>query len=149
MLVLEDSLAGVEAALAGILRQASVRRLHLVVAARAGLTLDRAAFPILARLREQNRVRLSDLAAALYVSMPTVSRQVRQLEIAGLVTRAGDPADGRASLLELTQEGRRILDRYRAAWREVLAEALRSWDDTDRTHLAALLRRLADDLNAL
>jgi len=149
MLAVDDSLAGVEAALGGILRQASLRRLHHIVAARAGLTVDRAAFPILARLREQNRVRLSDLAAALYLSMPTVSRQVRQLEAAGLVERSGDPADGRASLLELTREGRRVLDRYRAAWRQVLTEALASWDEGDRVQLAALLRRLADDLGGL
>lgn len=150
MLALEEpSVAGVEEALRGILRQANLRRLHVVVAARAGLALDRSAYPILGRIRDDGRVRLSDLAAGLYVTMPTMSRQVKQLEAAGLVQRAADPADGRASLLELTGEGRRVLERYRAAWRELLAETLAPWDEDDRARLAALLGRLSADLSAL
>ena len=150
MLQLEDpALIDVEDALTGILRQASVRRLHDVIAARAGLALDRAAYPILVRLYDQGRLRLSDLAAALYVSMPTASRQVKQLEAAGLVRRAGDPADGRASLLELTPKGRRALERLRAARRRALAEILSSWDGDERAQLAVLLRRLAGDLASL
>lgn len=150
MLLLEDpSVAGVEEALRSILRQSGLRRLHHVVAARAGLTLDRSAYPILGRIRDEGRVRLSDLAAGLDVTMPTISRQVKQLEAAGLIRRAADPADGRASLLELTGAGRRTLERYRAAWQELLAETLAPWDEGDRARLASLLGRLAAELGSL
>lgn len=150
VLVRDDaSLEAVVAALAGVLRSSHQRRLHQVVSARAGLSLDRSAYPILAGIAERGPVRLSDLAAALYVAVPTVSRQVRSLEEGGLLRRSGDPADGRAARLDLTRPGRRVLERYRAAWREVLGEALTAWDEEERAALAAVLRRLADDLAAV
>jgi DNA-binding MarR family transcriptional regulator len=49
------------------------------------------------------------------VDASTASRQVQQSERSGLVGRVVDPADRRASLLELTAEGDRVLARMRQA----------------------------------
>jgi len=43
----------------------------------------------------------------------SASQSVAQLEAAGLVTRASDPTDARAPLVDLTPEGRRTLERIR------------------------------------
>ena len=56
---------------------------------------------------------LTDLAAAEQVSGPTMSRLVAALEADGLVRRSPVPADRRASLLEATPEGRRLMHRGR------------------------------------
>jgi DNA-binding MarR family transcriptional regulator len=51
----------------------------------------------------------------------SAGESVAQLEAAGLVERAPDPADARAPLVHLTEEGRRTLDRIRPrrlAWAE-------------------------------
>ncbi len=150
MLAVGDaSLVAVEEALTAILRQANLRRLHDLVAARAGVTLDRAAYPLLARLASGGPLRLSHLANLLGVAVPTVSRQVAQLERTGMVRRTPDPADARVAMLELTDEGRGALRQIREAWRGALAEVLESWPEEDRTQLALLLGRLTIDLLAL
>src|SRR2546430_14291917 len=102
MLVLDaPALVAVEPALTAILRQATLHRLHEAVAARAGLSLDRAAYPVLSSIGQAGRARLSDVAGALGVALPTVSGQVKHLEADGLVRRAVDPEDARARLAGL------------------------------------------------
>src|SRR5581483_1908663 len=96
----------VAGSVAMLTRQASLMRLHDLVSARGGLTLERSAYPllnqILALQGPDGGGRLSDVAAGLKVAVPTVSRQVRQLEELGLVSRSQDPVDGRAVLLAVT-----------------------------------------------
>ena len=139
--------------LAMLTRQASLIRLHDLVSARGGLTLDRSAYPllnqILALQGQTGGGRLTDVAAGLGVAAPTVSRQVRQLEDLGLVVRTKDPIDGRAILLEVTEAGVDALQRMRVEWRRTVAEILESWPQKDREILGELLERFALELLAL
>jgi DNA-binding MarR family transcriptional regulator len=132
-------------------RQASLMRLHDLVSARGGLTLERSAYPLLNQILglQGHGGRLSDVAAGLKVAVPTVSRQVRQLEELGLVVRTQDPIDGRAVLLEVTDAGLDALQRMRTEWRRTVAEILESWPDKDREILGELLERFALELLAL
>ena len=148
--------AGVElvaGSLAMLTRQANLIRLHELVSARGGLTLERSAYPLLNQiLALQGRDgggRLTDVAAGLRVAVPTVSRQVRQLEDLGLVVRAKDPIDGRAILLEVTEAGVDALQRMRTEWHKAVAEILQSWPPKDREILGELLERFALELLAL
>ena len=68
--------------------------------------LEPAAYGLLVRLESAGRQRATDLAAYFGVGKATMSRQLRALEGLGLVARETDPADGRASLVHLTDEGR-------------------------------------------
>src|SRR3954471_21719149 len=68
--------------------------------------LESAAYGLLMRLEDAGEQRATDLAAYIGVGKATMSRQLRALEGLGLVTRAPDPADGRAFLVQLTDEGR-------------------------------------------
>ena len=112
-----------------------------------GEHVDRSGYWVLHRLDEcGTAVRLSDLAALLELDVSTVSRQVRQLVEAGLVTRQPDPEDGRACLLGLSPRGGGVLDAVRQARRDVLRQALCGWRQRDRAALVAALARLADDL---
>jgi DNA-binding MarR family transcriptional regulator len=143
----------VAGSLALLTRQASLMRLHDLVSARGGLTLERSAYPLLNQiLALQGRAgggRLTDVAAGLRVAVPTVSRQVRQLEDLGLVVRTKDPIDGRAILLEVTEAGVDALQRMRVEWRRTVAEILESWPEKDRELLGELLERFALELLAL
>ena len=143
----------VAGSLAMLTRQASLMRLHDLVSARGGLTLDRSAYPLLNQiLALQGRVdggRLTDVAAGLGVAVPTASRQVRQLEDLGLVVRTKDPIDGRAILLEVTDAGVDALQRMREEWRKTVAEILGPWPQKDREILGELLERFALELLAL
>ena len=150
MLPVDD--VGVElvaGSLALLMRQASLMRLHDVVSNRVGLTLERSAYPLLNQILALRGGRLSDVAAGLKVAVPTVSRQVRQLEELGLVARTQDPIDGRAILLEVTEAGLEALQRMRVEWHRTVAEILESWPPKDREILGELLERFALELLAL
>jgi DNA-binding MarR family transcriptional regulator len=139
--------------LAMLTRQASLLRLHDLVSARGGLTLDRSAYPLLNQILALQGAagggRLTDVAAGLGVAVPTVSRQVRQLEDLGLVVRTKDPIDGRAILLEVTEAGVDALQRMRVEWRKTVAEILEPWPQKDRELLGELLERFVLELLAL
>lgn len=155
MLPVDD--VGVElvaGSLALLTRQASLMRLHDLVSARGGLTLERSAYPLLNQILALQSLgggggRLSDVAAGLKVAVPTVSRQVRQLEDLGLVVRTQDPIDARAILLEVTDAGIDALQRMRTEWRRTVAEILEPWPEKDREILGELLERFALELLAL
>lgn len=68
--------------------------------------LEPAAYGLLVRLEAAGRQRATELAAYFGVGKATMSRQLRALEVLGLVAREPDPADGRAFLVGLTDEGR-------------------------------------------
>lgn len=92
-------------------------------------------------------MRLSSLAAHLDLDASTVSRQVRQLEDRGLVERAGDPDDGRASRIALSEEGRVRLEAGGQRRRALVAQLLDDWPADDREQLRLLLNRLLDNLD--
>ena len=135
--------------LALLTRQASLMRLHDIVSNRAGLTLERSAYPLLSQILALRSGHLSDVAAGLGVAVPTVSRQVRQLEDLGLVARTPDPIDGRAVLLQVTEAGIEAVRRMREEWRRTVAEILEPWPEKDREILGELLERFALELLAL
>ena len=142
----EDAVSRIDDALSTLVRRTQGPRAQEQLTARAGLSLDRAAYPLLRRIGEAETVRTSDVAAALSLDVSTVSRQVRELEVDGLVTRHPDPSDGRASILALTAPGHQALERLRRARREMLAEVVAGWPEGDRSTLADLICRLADDM---
>jgi DNA-binding MarR family transcriptional regulator len=136
----------VDEALLTLGRPSHLRRIGERVRAGAGLPLDRAAYPVLRGIAECGPVRLSDLATRLGVQISTASRQVKELEQAGLVERTGDPKDGRVTMLALAPTGREALKKLRASWRRTLVEILDAWPEEDREALATLLGRLAEDM---
>ncbi len=83
---------------------------------------------LLALIDELAPVRVSTLADADHSSQPTVTGQVDRLVTSGLVHRAPDPSDARASLVRLTDEGAGALVRMRAARAEVLNPAIAQLD---------------------
>lgn len=104
--------------------------------------LEPAAYGLLVRLDDAGRQRATDLAAYFGVGKGTMSRQLSALEDLGLVTRRPDPADGRAWLVELTEEGRDRFRSVRRARRARYARKLAGWDRADVDRLADLLHRL-------
>ena len=69
-------------------------------------------------------ITLGALAAAEHVKPPSITRLVRDLEAAGLVTREADPADRRIQRVRATAKGRRVLEQGRARRVAMLTAAL-------------------------
>jgi DNA-binding MarR family transcriptional regulator len=129
-----------------------LRALHRIIRATKRTvhddTVDRAAIIILSSLKENNAVRLSDLASDLMLDISTVSRQAKALEDRGFVTRTEDVDDRRAVRLEITPDGLTVLDQAWTRRNRWLADSLHDWTTKDRTALVAILSRLADSLSA-
>ena len=104
-----------------------------VVAAEALLTTQR--YDLLLMISSgggSEGVRVTELCRMLHMQQPAVTELVKRAEEAKLVARRASPADGRASLLRLTAEGERRLQRAVAALRgdrERLAAALAELDE--------------------
>lgn len=107
--------------------------------------LESAAYGLLACLEETGPERATFLAQYFGVGKATMSRQLRALEELGLIRREPDPADGRAFLVELTEEGRGRFTAVRDARRQRYVKRLSAWDRTEVAELARLLH----ELNAL
>ncbi|MFL9677757.1 MarR family winged helix-turn-helix transcriptional regulator [Streptomyces sp. KL110A] len=101
--------------------------------------LEPAAYGLFVRLDDAGPQRATELSGYFGVGKATMSRQLRALEQLGLVARDPDPADGRASLVRLTDEGRDRFRHVRDARRERYVRKLADWDRAEVAELARLL----------
>ena len=103
----------------------------------------------LATLSRSGPMRMSDLAAAERVSLPTMSRIVASLERSDYIDRTADPDDGRASLLSPTDDAVAMIKGVTSARIQRFAAALDRLTDDQREALAlslpALETQLADE----
>ncbi|WP_344268416.1 MarR family transcriptional regulator [Streptomyces hebeiensis] len=139
------AVSDIERALSRIAYLAGRARQHERLMATAGLAFDRAAVAILRNVAEAEPLRPGELAARLSVEASHVTRQLRQLENGGYVTRVPDPDDRRAQRVRLTDAGLAAVDRVREASRRGMEMALADWSAQDLRQLAGLFHRLVDD----
>jgi DNA-binding MarR family transcriptional regulator len=93
----------------------------------------------LATIDQIGRARLCDVAAAEGVSAPTATRIVSAIEKLGLVARADDSEDRRATRVALTPAGRAALRRIRTNRTAFLQQRLHRLDEQDLAVLRAAL----------
>jgi DNA-binding MarR family transcriptional regulator len=86
------------------------------------------------------------LAGRTGLDQSTISRAVGSLVGLGLVERGADPADGRAIVLALTDDGRAALAGAHRWYGEVLDTALAGWTPGEVAALPALLGRFTSDI---
>ncbi len=116
-----------------------LRDRHLHAAAAVGG--EQAAHRCLLVLARCGPMRARDLAGAVYTDPSTVSRHVSTLVAAGLVERAPDPEDGRASVLVLTAAGRARVEELRHSRNGRFHTITADWTDDELTLFATLLGR--------
>jgi DNA-binding MarR family transcriptional regulator len=71
-------------------------------------------------------LRMSELADDVLLSQAGLSRLIGRLEAKGLIDRHVDPSDARASVLKLSEEGRRVQRRTGAAHGKHVTERMTS-----------------------
>jgi DNA-binding MarR family transcriptional regulator len=96
----------------------------------------------LATVLRLGAVRPGDLAQREFVSAPTMTRTLRELEDRGLVSRVDDPADGRSILVSATDDGEHEVLRARSARADILAGLIEQLEPADRQALEAALPAL-------
>ncbi|WP_415913822.1 MarR family winged helix-turn-helix transcriptional regulator [Paraburkholderia sp. J76] len=112
----------------------------------AGISLDRALFPLLVLVERLGPIGVVDLAGRVGRDHTTVSRQVGKLESHGLVERRAGVEDGRVRQVVVTPKGRAMTDAVDAA-RDRLGQSLFArWDESEIDELVRLMRKFADDI---
>ncbi|MFH5822781.1 MarR family winged helix-turn-helix transcriptional regulator [Georgenia sp. AZ-5] len=142
----DESAERIQRAVVALLRWASRSTVRSRLWAGEGVDLTATDTWLVEALAAHGPMRLTSLAAWQGVDKSTVTPQVRRLERAGLVERAPDPQDGRASLLSLSERGRDVLEMVRSSGGRLLVQPLESWSAEDRRAFAELLTRFARGL---
>jgi DNA-binding MarR family transcriptional regulator len=113
----------------------------------AGISLDRALFPLLVVIERRGPIGVVDLADRVGRDYTTVSRQVAKLEDLGLVKRQAAAADRRVTQATVTAKGKAMTDAVDRARERIVGAIFATWDDGDVKELVRLMRRFADAVN--
>ena len=112
----------------------------------AGISLDRALFPLLIGVERAGPIGVVDLAERTGRDYTTVSRQVAKLETLGLVERREGAADKRVREAVVTPQGQALIDSIDEARERMATAILAEWNEEELDDLTRLMRRLADAL---
>jgi DNA-binding MarR family transcriptional regulator len=114
----------------------------------AGVSLDRALFPLLVRLSAAPAMSVARLADQVGRDPSTVSRQLAKLEQQGFVKRPPARDDMRVRDAAITRAGLRTVAALTAARRRLLGALLAGWSADEREVFPRLLNRLADGMKS-
>lgn len=112
-----------------------------------GIEYSSIAWRVLSDLDRTGPERVSVLAEQQRVAQPSMTTLVHRLESEAWVTRTPDPADGRAALVSITDQGVQALARYRESIAALITPHLAELDSEDQAVLARaaqLMHLLAD-----
>ncbi|MDQ1578097.1 MAG: hypothetical protein QOE21_784 [Microbacteriaceae bacterium] len=123
---------------------ASMRSLSHHLAAQVDPELQAAGVWVLRWLSHNGPSHAGQIATELLMDKGAVSRQLRTLRELGLVLSEPDPLDGRATLVQLTEDGRARLERIREIGRERFYDRIETWSDKDLRAFSAMLGRFND-----
>jgi DNA-binding MarR family transcriptional regulator len=98
-------------------------------------------------LHQQGSMAMSELATALQVKPPTVSKMITRLSAQGFVERAGSEGDARQVYVTLTDKGAETARVLSSQWSETEEEMLSRLDGKERKQLRRLLRKVAKALS--
>ncbi|MEA2141115.1 MAG: hypothetical protein QOC91_1214 [Solirubrobacteraceae bacterium] len=122
---------------------------HLVRRLRAEHSFPFTQGSVLGRLDREGRRSIGDLAALERVRPQSMTQTIADLEADGLIARRADPADGRRTLVELTERGLQTLQadrRHREGWlANAIADDLTPREQRLLADALPLLERLAED----
>lgn len=113
---------------------------------RAGISLDRALFPLLVGVERLGPIGIVELADRVGRDYTTVSRQITKLEELGLVGRQESAADRRVRQAVITRKGKAMTDRVDEAREQIGRAIFATWEARDVENLVRLMRRFAEAL---
>ena len=101
---------------------------------------------VLKSLADNDGQTMSQLAKALGVQPPTVTKMVTRLSAQGFVRRTRSEDDGRLARVMLTDEGRALIKKVDKAWKKLESEAVAGIDDKERKRLRKLMRTIEKNI---
>jgi DNA-binding MarR family transcriptional regulator len=141
-----DILRGLHAALIDLVDEVNRPRRDDRLIEEAGIPLDRALFPLLARVGRYGPIGVVDLADRTGRDHTTISRQMARLEELGLIERKASPRDKRIREAVVSEKGAAMVAALNGARERLANRILAGWSNEELDTLRGLLRRFADDL---
>lgn len=114
----------------------------------AGITLDRALFPLLVLVERLGPIGVVELADRVGRDYTTVSRQIAKMESLGLVERQESAKDRRVRVAVVTKTGKAMTDRVDLARKKIGEAIFQHWAEQDVVDLVRLMRKFADDIKS-
>ncbi len=112
-----------------------------------GLSPTQTQILALLKAKEDEGMRLSEVAKGLAVTTATASDAVRVLQLKGLVQKSRSPQDGRAIAITLTPQGRQVAEAT-SCWPDLLLDAVSELSEVEQTvflrGLIKMIRKLQD-----
>jgi DNA-binding MarR family transcriptional regulator len=100
-------------------------------------------FSSLVKLHEDGEVSQNQLGRLVGMDKATTQGVIRRLKTRNLVSARADPGDARRTLLRLTGEGDRLVQRLMIAGPRVTTETLKPLNPDEQRQLVTLLARIA------
>ena len=145
-----EELEGVDELSARVFRAfLNALRLHrqLMIAALSELDTHPGQAICLRFLSANDGITQRDLADALHLARPTVSRMLQAMEKAGAIERRSDEHDQRLTHVYLTARGREVEAAFRTVSAGVINETIGSLPERDRRELERLLGGFGDSIS--
>ncbi|MBB3427414.1 DNA-binding MarR family transcriptional regulator [Rhizobium sp. BK312] len=105
--------------------------------------------PVLYLLRNGAQMSQKDLAKFAKIEQPSMAQMLARMERDGLIRRTPDPADGRSSLVSLTEAAVAKLPAARQALEEGRDQVLSGFSADEVQTLLQLMRRLNQNLDRM
>lgn len=104
---------------------------------------------ILQHQSDQGRINQTSLGNMMLVNRSNVTGLVDRMEKAGLVRRVADPQDRRVNLVELTDEGAKVLETAGRAYFTRIGQLMQGMTAKEDRLLSKMLERIRQRLNNL
>jgi DNA-binding MarR family transcriptional regulator len=111
--------------------------------------MSRARWAILSRLHRQGSLTQATLAQLLHVDAAAITRQVKQLEAEGLITRWAAPEDNRFTVVALTEAGRAFVEAQRGLRDHFERTVTAGLEPADIDHLRRCLSHMRHNLEGV
>lgn len=132
-------------ALGLLLRRTTREHLYRGLTEGLGEGVDELTYTVLSGLARTGPCSAAELAPEVGLDRSGVTRRASRLEDAGLVRREPDPADRRAALLILTEQGEAVVAESRRRLAGRIEAALGSWPAAEARTFAHQLHRFVTD----
>ena len=103
---------------------------------------------LLKALADADGMSMSDLAGALGVQPPTITKMISRLAAQDYVERRVSSGDGRQAQVFLTERGKHAIAMIDKVWKRIEKTAVTDIDEKDRKRLRKLLRQIERNLGA-
>ena len=102
---------------------------------------------ILHQLYQVDEISQTMLQKEVNIDSAAVTRQLKQLEAAGMVSRRNNPDDNRVTLVCLTDQGRKEIISYRDEKTQFLTQMLKDFNEQERDTLSAMLQCMISNVS--